>query len=55
MGIQWGVGRKADGVEKDQRWHHKRRGCVKRLVEEEKLQIVALKSQRGGPGFGEDV
>lgn len=24
-------------------------------VEEEKLQIVALKSQRGGPGLGEDV
>lgn len=54
MGIQWGVGRKADGVEKDQRWHHKRRR-VQRLVEEKKLQIVALKSQRGGPGFGEDV
>lgn len=30
-------------------------GGVQRLVEEEKLQIVALKSQRGGPGLGEDV
>lgn len=54
MGIQWGVGRKADGVEKDQTQYHKRRG-LQRLVDEEKLQIVALKSQRGGPGFGEDV
>lgn len=52
MGIQWGVGREADEVEKDQRWHHKKRGGSAKIGRRGEATDCSLKKSKGWPWLG---